>query len=191
MRRSRHAAGPGCHDPRVTSHRYIPLAVMPRKHAVAVTAAAAATALVLAAVTLPVLAQSSGAAPVTDGPIQISELLAVPVRNASGATPPAPRSWADVTAVVEWVELSNTGTAAADVSGWTVKEGGVDGASWRLPDNVALPTGGFLVLLCPDDDAPGGGAGRCVSQHYCMLHYCTHTTPHCLRHCSLIMQPTY
>jgi hypothetical protein len=68
--------------------------------------------------------------------------------------------------------LQNIGSAAADLSGWTVLDmqqkqqgdgddenlsadrgaaGPVDasGGSWQFPSGTVLPAGGFMVVLCP------------------------------------------
>lgn len=45
----------------------------------------------------------------------------------------------------DWVELVNTGTAAADVSGWVVKDDD-DGHSFKIPSGTALGAGAHLAL---------------------------------------------
>lgn len=53
----------------------------------------------------------------------------------------------------EWVEVRNSGTAAADLSGWFLDDDSVEampGASaWPLPDGSGVGAGAFLVLQIP------------------------------------------
>ncbi|HET7718428.1 MAG TPA: lamin tail domain-containing protein, partial [Acidimicrobiales bacterium] len=55
----------------------------------------------------------------------------------------------------DWVELVNTGTSLADVSGWVFKDSD-DSHSFAIPAGTTIPPGGFLVL---EEAAFGFGLG--------------------------------
>jgi hypothetical protein len=46
----------------------------------------------------------------------------------------------------EWVELYNSGSAAADLAGWKLDDGDGGGAPHTLPANTTIAAGGFLVV---------------------------------------------
>lgn len=61
----------------------------------------------------------------------------------------------DVLSDPDWVELKNIGDAAADLSGYRVRD---DKTAASLPAGTQLPPGGYLILYC--DDAKDGGASE-------------------------------
>lgn len=44
----------------------------------------------------------------------------------------------------EWVEVFNYGTAAVDLSGWTLKDN--SSAAYTFPSGTSIPSGGYLVI---------------------------------------------
>jgi hypothetical protein len=56
----------------------------------------------------------------------------------------------------DWVELTNTGTAAADVSGWRVLDGDDSHTAYALPAGSTIAVGGYLLV---EEAAFGFGLG--------------------------------
>jgi hypothetical protein len=61
--------------------------------------------------------------------------------------------------VTDWVELHNNGAAALSLKDWRLSDDPSDPSQWVFPD-VAIPAGGYLVIICDGEDirtpAPGG-----------------------------------
>ncbi len=55
----------------------------------------------------------------------------------------------------DWAELTNTGTADVDISGWTFRDSDPTNPAWTLPAGAVVPAGGFYVV----DQAQGGQPG--------------------------------
>eukprot|EP00775_Hariotina_reticulata_P008887 gene8887-9065_t len=107
------------------------------------------------------------------GPVIINEVLTSPAGKLESGNRPANFSWVTVTNATEWFELRNSGSGAADLSGWSMTgkqqkepgegEDGADDAamnddggppddaadSWQFPNGTVMPAGGLLVVLCP------------------------------------------
>lgn len=60
--------------------------------------------------------------------------------------------------VGDWVELTNTGSAPADVSGWKVKDSGAGNPFAVVPSGTVIAPGGFYALYT-EFPAPGFGLG--------------------------------
>jgi hypothetical protein len=56
----------------------------------------------------------------------------------------------------DWIELINTGTTAADVSGWGLRDDDSTRTLYRLPAGTTIPAGGYLVV---EEAAFGFGLG--------------------------------
>ncbi|MEV6288687.1 lamin tail domain-containing protein [Kribbella sp. NPDC051770] len=87
-------------------------------------AACAAAALSVLALGLSGAAPAAAAEP---GPVRINEI------ESNGGSPG------------DWVELVNTGTTAADVSGWVVKDND-NSHSYKVKSGTSIAPGGYLVL---------------------------------------------
>lgn len=55
----------------------------------------------------------------------------------------------------DWAELTNTGTADVDISGWTFRDSDPTNPAWTLPAGAVVPAGGFFLV----DQAQGGQPG--------------------------------
>lgn len=60
--------------------------------------------------------------------------------------------------VADWVELTNTGDAPADVSGWKLKDSGASNPFVTIPDGTIIQPGGFFATYT-EFPPPGFGLG--------------------------------
>ncbi len=58
----------------------------------------------------------------------------------------------DYHAFSDWVELTNTGNAAVDLSGFFVTDDLADPQKWEIPQNTVLEPGDYLLIWCDDQD---------------------------------------
>ncbi len=56
----------------------------------------------------------------------------------------------------DWIEIHNMGTDAASLVGVYLSDDATTPTEWALPDDVAIPAGGFLVIWCDDGTAKDG-----------------------------------
>jgi hypothetical protein len=67
--------------------------------------------------------------------VRLNELLPVPAQDGI------------VDELDEWIELYNSGSVSADVSGWFLDDGEGGSEPYRMADGTVLQPGAFLVLL--------------------------------------------
>lgn len=60
---------------------------------------------------------------------------------------------------LDWIELSNAGPAAADLSGWGISDEPGTPGKWTFPAGATIPAGGFLILACDDLNITAPAAG--------------------------------
>lgn len=58
----------------------------------------------------------------------------------------------------DWVELRNSGTAAADLTGWTLTDNLSQPAKWAFPSGTSIPAGGHLIVMCDSRQEANGSA---------------------------------
>ncbi|HEX2901851.1 MAG TPA: endonuclease/exonuclease/phosphatase family protein [Jatrophihabitans sp.] len=105
-------------------------------------AVAGAAATVLAAATITATLAAPAAATDLSSPVVLSEVYG------GGGNSGAPYQ-------NDFIELFNHGTAAVDVSSWSVQYGSAGGTSWQFtPLTGSIPAGGYYLI------AEGGGAGN-------------------------------
>ncbi|MDB6148773.1 MAG: hypothetical protein JWQ44_221 [Chthoniobacter sp.] len=79
----------------------------------------------------------------------LNEVLA---RNVRGG--PAP--WGTVS---DWLEFHNSGTSAADLSGFRLSNVPDFGTAWPLPSGTTMAAGSYLTIWCDAEHAPSTAAG--------------------------------
>ncbi|KAF6266395.1 coth protein-domain-containing protein [Scenedesmus sp. NREL 46B-D3] len=89
-------------------------------------AAACMPLLVLLLLLLQAPSMVKSQAAVVAGPIVVNEVL---VSAANKTTKDTPASWSVIATTTDWFELLNTGSAAVDISGWTVSAGAADSSA--------------------------------------------------------------
>lgn len=57
----------------------------------------------------------------------------------------------------DWVELHNTGPAAADLGGWYLSDSEANPGKWAFPAGISINAGGHLIIACSGKDALIGG----------------------------------
>jgi len=57
----------------------------------------------------------------------------------------------------DWIELHNTGTSTADISGYYLSDKILNPLKWQFPAGVTIPAGGFLVVWASGRDEVSGG----------------------------------
>ena len=59
----------------------------------------------------------------------------------------------------DWVELQNTGTKTADLSGWGLSDAAKNPMKWQFPEGTKLKSGAFLTVYCTGEEMdPGKGS---------------------------------
>lgn len=56
---------------------------------------------------------------------------------------------------VDWIELSNSGAAAVELTGWSLTDNDGDLRKWTFPPGTTIPAGGYLLVLADDLDTTG------------------------------------
>jgi hypothetical protein len=61
----------------------------------------------------------------------------------------------DFEATGDWVELFNAADSAVNLSGWHLTDNFSNPTKWTMPDGVEVPSGGFLVVWCDEENTAG------------------------------------
>jgi len=56
----------------------------------------------------------------------------------------------------DWIELYNLGDEEADISGYFLSDNGQNLVKYKIPDNIILPPGGYLIVWADEDNAQEG-----------------------------------
>ena len=59
----------------------------------------------------------------------------------------------------DWVELHNNGTEAVSLANWKLSDDLASPAKWTFPVGATLPAGGFLTVVCDDQNITGPASG--------------------------------
>jgi hypothetical protein len=58
----------------------------------------------------------------------------------------------------DWIELYNSATTAADISGYFLSDDEMNPTKWEIPAGTIIPANGFLLFWCSGRDEASGGA---------------------------------
>ncbi len=57
----------------------------------------------------------------------------------------------DLPGFSDYVELKNSGAAAADLTGWFLTDDSNQPDKWAFPNGTMIPAGGYLIVMCDDN----------------------------------------
>src|SRR4051812_38191763 len=56
----------------------------------------------------------------------------------------------------DWIELKNTGAAAASLDGYFLSDNPSNPLKWQIPAGASIPVNGFLIIVADGHDAAPG-----------------------------------
>ncbi len=67
-----------------------------------------------------------------------------------------PAAFPDLPGFADWVELKNSGASAVNLTGWYLTDNVSNPTKWAFPAGTSIPAGGYLLVLCDENDTLPG-----------------------------------